>query len=249
MERNIVKALSFVDAEYIWLLADHCLISGSVNELALSLRAKKPSLAFVQITDYPVLFDLSNHCIRISQLKRNDLRDLLFYSGNLGSTIVSKSLLQLGLQYVDKFIEFSYPHLSIFSAIKQSSSLYISSLSIKFNVKRGRISDYDSFSARFYGMPMSLNHLDWINPFLLSHHLYGKRGSRLLRRDLYYYLFEISLDDPSILRKYPLRLMLKTVIFQPMPASFILMTFWLTSFRAKIILMFTARIILRWRRS
>jgi glycosyltransferase involved in cell wall biosynthesis len=114
---NIIHACtSTIDAEYVWLLSDHMMVSASDLDRIMEAIKWGGDLFCVGIKNYPTFRNYSSTCFNdIAQLDPKLVAEIVFHLSNISSNLFRKETFREGLIDAQRDLaKLSYPHLAIF---------------------------------------------------------------------------------------------------------------------------------------
>jgi len=170
LEGNIIAALLTSPGRYVWLMADHMVLDpASIRDFKAglpALAAQQVAFVYAVIRSYgPVLSEpFAPRPWR--DLSRSQQSRFIFYTSNLTSVVVEKSLAVSAARSIYRFAGFSYPHLGLYAAL-QPATLVAESVPLsdfaRSKAARSRVPSYHRFRSRFIGYPQAVMKLRALN--------------------------------------------------------------------------------------
>ena len=190
LEGNIIAALLGSPGRYVWLMADHMVLDpASIRDFKArlpALAAQKVAFVYAVIRSFgPVLSEpFAPRPWR--DLSRGQQSRFIFYTSNLTSVVVEKSLSVSAARSIYRFAGFSYPHLGLYAAFKPDT-LVAESLPLtdfaRSTAAQSRVPSYHRFRSRFIGYPQAVLKLRALNNCIYPNRLGLRYATGALRND------------------------------------------------------------------
>lgn len=155
IEGNLVRALTYPQSGYVWLLSDHMIVdSDAVIHFMDRLRSGLNfSIAYARIDQYEAVLGKTYCEFNLSDLTGEEKSRLVFYMSNISAFVASVDSIKSNIRSIVRFSGFSYPHLGIFTGLKETDKVVELPCLSSFDTSpsQKRTVSYDGFRSRFIG--------------------------------------------------------------------------------------------------